>query len=495
MSKEEQYFDERLRWIDECRVHNINPYPNHFRRTAIAEEMRKQFGGTERKALEEKTSRVSMAGRIVGKREMGATGFASIRDMSGDIQFMVGKKFTHSESFSMFEQAGIGDIVGATGHITKTMKGELTLRVEEFFILVRSLHPLPKEYYGFKDVENRYRKRYEDLIVNSATREVFRKRFEIISELRHYLNQRQFIEVETPMLLTSSGGATARPFSTHHNALNLDMYLRVAPELFLKRLVIGGMEQVYEINRNFRNEGVSTRHNPEFTMLEFYKAYADYKDLMKLSEDMLRTICEKVHKTTTLEYQGERYDFAKPFERLTMKEAILRYNEELDESALDDQKMLTQYIKSRDIKIKGKMDTGNLLTVIFERTVEHQLQQPTFITMFPLAVSPLARCNEEVPEFVDRFELFIAGMEVANGFSELNDSEDQKRRLQEQALNKAEGDDEAMHYDADYIEALEYGLPPTAGEGIGIDRLVMLFTDAPSIRDVILFPHMRPKES
>lgn len=494
MSKEEQYYQERVQWLAKRRAAGQHPYPNDFQRKDLIADLCSACSDMERDALEAKAQPACIAGRIVGKRAMGGTGFANLRDMSGDIQLMFGKQFSDADTFSLYDaDLDVGDIVGIVGAVTKTLKGELTVRVKKMDILVKALRPIPKEFYGIKDVEQRYRKRYLDLITNAESREVFRYRANTISAIRQFLDNRGFLEVETPMMQTLPGGATARPFVTHHNALDMDLYLRVAPELFLKRLVVGGMEQVYEINRNFRNEGVSRKHNPEFTMVEFYQAYARYQDLMDMTEEMLRSVCERVTGAQQFEYQGQACDFSKPFHRLTMSEALLHHNQDLNDATLQDFDKLKAYAHTHQVSCDAINDLGKLQAALFEKTVEPQLMEPTFITAFPLAISPLARCSENAPDQVDRFELFIAGMEMANGFSELNDPADQKQRLLQQAQEKVAGDDEAMYYDGDYIEALEWGLPPTAGEGIGIDRLVMLLTDSASIRDVILFPHMRPK--
>ena len=387
----------------------------------------------------------------------------------------------------------LGDIVAATGEVFKTGKGELSVRVSEIRLLTKSLRPLPDKHKGLSDTEVRYRQRYVDLIANEEVRETFIVRSKIINAIRRFMDADDFMEVETPMLQMIPGGATARPFVTYHNALDQDMYLRIAPELYLKRLVVGGFERVYEINRNFRNEGLSTRHNPEFTMLEFYQAYTDYHHLMDFTENMLRHIAEEVIGETTIDYQDIALDFAEPFSRMTVLDSILNNVEGVTEKELTDIASLTKLAEKFGIEVKESWGVGKIQMEIFDEKVEHLLQQPTFITEYPTEVSPLARCNDSNPEITDRFELFIAGKEIANGFSELNDSEDQAKRFHAQVAEKDAGDIEAMHFDSDYITALEYGLPPAAGEGIGIDRLVMLYTDSASIRDVLLFPHMRPQ--
>lgn len=467
-----------------------NAFPNSFRRDAYAADLQAEFGEIEKADLEEKDHKVSIAGRIV--RNRGA--FMLLQDMTGQIQAYINRKALSPELLAEQKTWDLGDIIGVSGPVHKSGKGDLYIDMQEAQLLTKSLRPLPDKHHGLSDMEMRYRQRYVDLIVNEESRETFQMRSKIISTIRRFLEDRRFMEVETPMLQTIPGGATARPFVTHHNAMDMSMYLRIAPELYLKRLVVGGFERVFEINRNFRNEGTSTRHNPEFTMIEFYQAYADYKDLMDLTEDMLRTVAQKVLGTTTVTYQGSEYDFGAPFVRMSMLDSILHYNPELTAADLETLESATAVAKKLKIDVKPIWGLGKLWTEIFEETAEHKLDQPTFITEYPAEVSPLARRNDDNDFITDRFEFFVGGREIANGFSELNDSEDQAERFKRQVAEKDAGDDEAMHYDADYINALEYGLPPTAGEGIGIDRLVMLFTDAPSIRDVLLFPHMKPQD-
>jgi lysyl-tRNA synthetase class 2 len=387
----------------------------------------------------------------------------------------------------------LGDIVGAEGRLFKTKTGELSVQCDELRLLTKALRPLPEKFHGLTDQESRYRQRYLDLIMNEASRRTFQTRTRVVQFIRSYLDRRGFLEVETPMMQVIPGGATARPFITHHNALDMQLFLRIAPELYLKRLVVGGFEKVYEINRNFRNEGLSTRHNPEFTMLEFYEAYADYRDLMDLTEDMLRRLTIEILGTTTVSYQGETYDFGKPFARMTVKESILRFNPALDPVDLDDLAAARAVAARLDVPLKDSWGLGKVQIELFEKTVEGRLSDPTFITAYPTEVSPLARRNDADPFVTDRFEFFVGGREIANGFSELNDAEDQAERFRRQVQEKEAGDAEAMHFDADYVRALEHGMPPTAGEGIGIDRVVMILTDSPSIRDVLLFPHMRPE--
>ncbi|MEQ9511235.1 MAG: lysine--tRNA ligase, partial [Alloalcanivorax xenomutans] len=387
----------------------------------------------------------------------------------------------------------LGDIVGVRGKLCKSGKGDLYVMMDDYRLLTKALRPLPEKHKGLTDTEARYRQRYVDLIVNDDSRRAFQIRSQVVAGIRNYLVAQGFIEAETPMLQVIPGGATARPFITHHNSLDLDMYLRIAPELYLKRLVVGGFEKVFEINRNFRNEGLSTRHNPEFTMLEFYQAYAGYQDLMDLTEDMLRTLARDVLGTTEIQYQGEVYDFGKPFARLSVFDSILQFNPDMDAAELADEQGARRIAEGLGIPLKPIWGLGKVQIEIFEKTVEHRLKDPTFITDYPTEVSPLARRRDDNPFVTERFEFFVGGREIANGFSELNDAEDPAERFKHQVADKEAGDDEAMFFDEDYINALEHGLPPTAGEGIGIDRLVMLFTDSPSIRDVILFPHMRPQ--
>jgi lysyl-tRNA synthetase class 2 len=429
---------------------------------------------------------------MMAKRIMGKAAFTHLKDMSGKIQLFIQRDSLPEGLYLSFKKWDLGDIVGAEGVMFKTKTGELSVKVDSLRLLTKSVRPLPEKFHGLTDTESRYRQRYIDLIMNDASRDVFKTRVQVIQYIRNFLNGRNFMEVETPMMQAIPGGATARPFTTYHNALDMDLFLRIAPELYLKRLVVGGFERVYEINRNFRNEGLSTRHNPEFTMIEFYEAYADYHDLMDTTEAMLRGITEEVLGSTTVNYQGDTYDFGKPFARMTIKESILHFNPELSEAQLDDMEQARAVAEGLGIPLKESYGLGKVQIEIFEKTVEHRLMHPTFITAYPTEVSPLARRNDDDPFVTDRFEFFVGGREIANGFSELNDYEDQAERFRAQVAEKEAGDDEAMHYDEDYVTALEHGMPPTAGEGIGIDRLVMLFTDSPSIRDVLLFPHMRP---
>ncbi len=464
-------------------------FPNHFRRDVLAAELQDRLGDKSKEELEELAQRARVAGRIMARRGP----FLVIQDMSGRIQFYVDKKSLPEELANQIKSWDIGDIVGGEGPVHKSGKGDLYIYLDEAVLLTKALRPLPEKWHGLADQEQRYRQRYVDLIVNQEARQTFVMRSRIIDYIRRYFVDAGFLEVETPMMQVIPGGATARPFVTHHNALDMALYLRIAPELYLKRLVVGGFEKVFEINRNFRNEGLSARHNPEFTMIEFYEAYVDYSHLMDRTEELLRGIAVDILGNPVVAYQGQTYDFGKPFARMSVKEAILHYNPDINADDLDDLEKASAHAKRLGIDVKPTYGLGKVQIEIFEKTVEHELKDPTFITAYPTEVSPLARRNDADPFVTDRFEFFVGGREIANGFSELNDPEDQAERFRRQVEEKEAGDDEAMHFDADYVRALEHGLPPTAGEGIGIDRLVMLFTDSPSIRDVLLFPHMRPE--
>ncbi|MGZ8218879.1 lysine--tRNA ligase [Methylomagnum sp.] len=468
-----------------------NAFPNDFRRDALAEELHAHFGELPSEELEARALPVKMAGRLMTKRIMGKASFAHIQDMSGQMQVFLQRDGLAEGVYEAFKGWDSGDIVAVDGHLFKTKTGELSVKVHDIRLLTKSLRPLPEKFHGLTDAETCYRQRYVDLIMNEDSRRVFLLRSAIVRYIREFLAERGFLEVETPMMQVIPGGARAKPFITHHNALDMDLYLRIAPELYLKRLVVGGFEKVFEINRSFRNEGLSTKHNPEFTMIEFYQAYADYRELMDLTEELLRTMAQAVLGGTEVTYGGEAYDLSKPFRRLTLLESVLHYNPEMKAEDLAERESAARIAQGLGIKVAAGDGLGKIQTEIFEKTVEDKLFEPTFITAYPAEVSPLARRNDENPFITDRFEFFVAGRELANGFSELNDPEDQAERFRKQVEDKDSGDEEAMHYDADYIRALEYGLPPTAGEGIGIDRLVMFFTDSPSIRDVILFPHMR----
>lgn len=469
-------------------------FPTDFRRNVVAGEVLAEYGEKSKEELEENPLRVKVAGRIMTRRIMGKASFCHIQDMSGQIQLYVTRDALPGDFYNeQFKKWDIGDIVGAEGVLFKTNAGELSVKVDDIRLLTKSLRPLPEKYHGIADQEIKYRQRYLDLIMSESSRKTFLLRSRIVAYIREFLIERDFLEVETPMMQAIPGGATARPFVTHHNALDMQLFLRIAPELYLKRLVVGGFERVFEINRNFRNEGLSTRHNPEFTMLEFYQAYAEYGDLMDLTEAMLRGLAEEVVGQTMITYQGEDYDFGKPFERMSVFESILRFNPDLTADDINTRERAIKVCEKLHLPVKDGYGLGKLQIEIFEKTVESRLMNPTFITAYPVEVSPLARRNDQDPFITDRFEFFVGGREIANGFTELNDAEDQAARFQKQVEDKEAGDDEAMHFDADYIVALEHGMPPTAGEGIGIDRLVMLFADAPSIRDVLLFPHMRAK--
>ena len=447
-----------------------------------------KYADKSKEELEAAAIPVKIAGRIMLNR--GA--FMVLQDMSGRIQVYVDRKMLPAEQVEAVKHFDLGDIIAAEGTLARSGKGDLYVYMSNVRLLTKSLRPLPDKFHGLTDTEQRYRQRYVDLMVNEEVRETFRVRSKVIAHIRKFLAERDFLEVETPMLQTIPGGAAAKPFETHHNALDMPMFLRIAPELYLKRLVVGGFERVFEINRNFRNEGVSTRHNPEFTMLEFYQAYADYEDNMDLTEELFRELAMAVLGTTDVPYQGKVFHFGEPFARLSVFDSILKYNPEISADDLRDIEKARAIAKKAGADVKGFEGLGKLQTMIFEELVEHKLEQPTFITQYPFEVSPLARRNDDDPSVTDRFELFIGGREIANAYSELNDAEDQAERFHAQVADKNAGDDEAMHFDADFVAALEYGMPPTAGEGIGIDRLVMLLTDSPSIRDVILFPHMRP---
>jgi lysyl-tRNA synthetase, class II len=466
-------------------------YPNDFRRDSLAQEIHQQFNDQDNEELQSKKHKVKVAGRIMLRRIMGKASFIQLQDMSGHIQLYLRKNDLPEGVYAEFKKWDLGDIVGVEGFVFKTKTGELSIHAEQIQLLTKSLRPLPDKFHGLADMEMRYRQRYIDLIANPESMEVFRARIKIIDGIRNFLKQRQYLEVETPMMQVMPGGAAARPFVTHHNALDMPLYLRIAPELYLKRLVVGGFERVFEINRNFRNEGLSVQHNPEFTMLEFYQAYADYNDLIDLTEAMFKELAQEIFGTTKIKYQGNEFDFSKPFAKMSVKESILHFNKDITAAEIDDLAKAKKIAKKLEIPLHENYQLGRIQMQIFEKTVEDKLIQPTFITEYPAEVSPLARRNDDNPLITDRFELIIGGMEIANGFSELNDAEDQAERFRKQVAEKAAGDEEAMPYDEDYITALDYGLPPTAGEGIGVDRLVMLFTDSASIRDVILFPHMK----
>ncbi len=491
---ENQLIAERRSKLNAIREQGV-AFPNDFRRADYAGDLQEEFADKDQwtaEALAATERSIQIAGRMVLKRDMGKASFATIQDMTGRMQLYL-QASTLEQSYDAFKSWDIGDIIAVEGSLMRTKTGELSIKATAIKLLTKSLRPLPDKFHGLSDVEQRYRQRYVDLIVNPEARDVFVKRSKIISAMRGWLDARRFLEVETPMMHYIPGGAAAKPFMTHHNALGLDLYLRVAPELYLKRLTVGGMERIYEINRNFRNEGVSTRHNPEFTMLELYEAYATYSEIMDLTEGVIRDIAKQVLGTTELVWEENNIDVGPAFRRWSMIDAVLEHNPEIKREELRNIEVMKQHCQRLGIKLKKGYGWGKILLEVFEKTVEHTLIQPTFITDHPVEVSPLARANDHDAELTDRFELFINGKEIANGFSELNDAEDQAARFQAQVAAKDEGDDEAMHFDADYIRALEIGLPPTGGLGIGIDRLVMLLTNSASIRDVLLFPYMRPQ--
>ena len=482
-------------------------YPHKFTTTHAIPQIVAEYSAKTAAELEANKVEVRIAGRLMGIRLMGKAAFAHLQQAGQRLQVYVKKDAVGDKGWELFKLLDIGDHAGIRGYLFRTRTGELTVHVDEITFLAKDLLPLPEKWHGLTDVETRYRQRYVDLVMNPEVREVFVKRSKVVQALRRFFDARGYVEVETPMMHPIAGGAVARPFTTHHNTLDIDLFLRIAPELYLKRLIVGGLERVYEINRNFRNEGISTQHNPEFTMMEFYEAYRDYRYLMDFTEELLRELAQKVLGTLKLPYGEHMIDIGAPFDRLTIAEAIQRHHPEFTPEQLADRDWLLSRIAgsgfglqhgdvdASDRARKESMGVGSLQLALFEETTEQKLVQPTFIVDYPAEVSPLARRNDAHPELTDRFELYIAGREMANGFSELNDPEDQAERFEQQAKAKAAGDEEAMYYDADYIRALEYGMPPAAGEGIGIDRLAMLFTDSPSIRDVILFPQMRPEAS
>jgi lysyl-tRNA synthetase class 2 len=489
-SSDNRLVAERRSKLDALRKEGF-AFPNSRRRTALAGQLLSTYGDYDNDTLEADSIRVSVGGRLMAKRVMGKASFAKLQDRSGQIQIFLQRDALTPEVYQAFKSWDMGDILWAEGVLFRTRTGELTVKAGKIELLTKSLRPLPEKFHGLSDQEMRYRQRYVDLIVNEESRRVFRARTEIVQYVRAYLDSMDFLEVETPMMQALPGGAIARPFVTYHNALDRDLYLRIAPELYLKRLVVGGFERVYEINRSFRNEGVSTRHNPEFTMLELYMAFADCDAVMDLLESMMRSLAATLFENSEVSYQGEQYDLSQPFDRLSVEDAVARYNPDLDPDRLRDADYLRDACRQLEIKVEGSYGPGKLLIEIFEKTVEERLMAATFITGYPAEVSPLARRSDRDPWLVDRFELFVAGRELANGFSELNDPEDQAERFRAQASQKAAGDEEAMFFDEDYIMALEFGMPPTAGLGVGIDRLVMFLTDSPSIRDVLLFPLLR----
>ena len=494
---ENQIIAERREKLHALREQGI-AYPNDFRPTHHAADLQATYADTDKEALEASPQHVAIAGRMMLKRVMGKASFATVQDGSGQIQFFVTPNDVGAETYDAFKKWDLGDIVAARGELFRTNKGELSVKCTELRLLSKALRPMPDKFHGLADQEMRYRQRYVDLIVTPETRNTFRARTKTIASIRKFMGDADFMEVETPMLHPIPGGATAKPFVTHHNALDMQMFLRIAPELYLKRLVVGGFERVFEINRNFRNEGVSPRHNPEFTMMEFYAAYTDYAWLMDFTEQLIRQAAIDASGTAVLTYQGRELDLSKPFHRLTIVQAIQKYAPQYTNEQLADAAFLRTELKKFGVDTNQpaflNAGVGSLQLALFEETAESQLWEPTYIIDYPIEVSPLARASDTLPGITERFELFITGREIANGFSELNDPEDQAARFKKQVEQKDAGDEEAMFYDADYIRALEYGMPPTGGCGIGIDRLIMLLTDSASIRDVILFPHLRRED-
>ena len=492
LQDENQIIALRREKLNQLRQEGI-AFPNDFRRDAFAGDLQKRHNASDKETLENQNISVKVAGRIMLKRLMGKASFVTLSDMTGRIQLYIQKDKVGEDVYNAFKHWDLGDIIGAEGQLMKTNHGELSVRVVSIRLLSKSLRPLPEKHLGLTDQEQKYRQRYVDLIANQDSKDIFIKRSQIIQTVRQAMINERYLEVETPMMHPIPGGASAKPFVTHHNTLDIDLYLRVAPELYLKRLVVGGLERVFEINRNFRNEGMSVRHNPEFTMIEFYEAFADYKRMMEMTENIIRACAQQVSGSLKITYNNQEVDLEKPFERLTIIEAIKKYNPQYTDEQLSDENWLKKEIVKHGEEIPHATGLGSLQLALFEGCAESRLWNPTFIIDYPVEVSPLARASDTQPHLTERFELFVVGRELANGYSELNDPEDQSARFKAQVAQKDAGDDEAMHYDADYIRAMEYGLPPTGGCGIGIDRLVMLLTDAQTIRDVILFPQMRPE--
>ena len=484
--------EERRNKLLSLREEGFN-YPISIEIDATVKDLFETYGESTREEVSDANKTVKIAGRMMAKRIMGKSSFSKVVDSSGSIQLFLNSKNLDEKTYNNFKTYDVGDIIWVEGILFRTKTDELTINVGKIEVLSKSLRPLPEKYHGLTDTETRYRKRYLDLIMSDDSKAVFQKRSKIVTTIRAFLDQQDILEVETPMMHPIAGGAIAKPFITHHNTLDRDFFLRIAPELYLKRLVVGGLHRVYEINRSFRNEGISTKHNPEFTMLELYLAYASHEEIMTLVEDMIIDIALTLNGSTTIQYQDREYDLSGPYKRMTLEESVIQYNPKMDPKKLRDRETLLNTCKELRIKTNDDASTGKLLFEIFEKTVEDNLIEPTFITGYPRDVSPLSRANDNDPWLVDRFEFFIAGSELANGFQELNDPDDQSDRFKAQVKERNDGDDEAMVFDQDYIEALEYGMPPTSGLGVGIDRLVMLFTESPSIRDVLLFPHMRNK--
>jgi len=490
MTEENKLVTERKKKLDAIKVNN-KAYPNTFRKKDYANNISEKYRDLEKEDIAEKNIPVSIAGRLLTIRNMGNSSFANLHDESGNIQIYLQKKQVGEDSYLLFNNLDLGDIVGIEGALFKTKTGELTVNTSSIMLLSKSLRPLPEKFHGIADIEIKYRQRYLDLMINPETKSLFKTRSKIVSEIRNFFIEDDYLEVETPMMHMIPGGAAAKPFITHHNSLDLDLYLRIAPELFLKRCIIGGYEKVFEINRSFRNEGLSVKHNPEFTMIEFYCAYQDYIYLMSLIENLFSKIISSLNFSSNFEYQGLQIDFKTPFTKIKFYDSIEKYAKEIDSSKLNDKKYIEDYCSGNNIKISDKGSIVKMHLDIFDKMVEKELINPTFVTHYPTEVSPLSRSFDDEPNLVERFELFIAGREIANGFSELNDPEEQSNRFKEQVNSD---DDEKMSYDEDFVMALEYGMPPTAGAGIGIDRLIMIFTDSASIRDVLLFPHMKPKK-
>ena len=489
---ENEQVQQRKAKLAELRGYGI-AYPNDFERKDLAADLHQQYNHLSNEELTEQNIPIALAGRMMTRRIMGKASFATLQDMSGKIQAYIAKDQINEVHYENFKHWDLGDIIAVQGVLFRTKTGELSIKVSDLRLLVKALRPLPDKFHGLSDIEQRSRQRYLDLMVNEDSRRVFLMRSKIVAGIRRFLGEQGFIEVETPMLQVQAGGAAAKPFHTHHNAMDMELVLRIAPELYLKRLVVGGFEKVFELNRNFRNEGISTRHNPEFTMIEFYQAYANYADMMNLTEQLFKKLAEEVLSSQTIQFQETVIDLNQPFARFALKESIAHFNSEIKVSDLDDMAKASAIAAQHKISILPGSGLGKVQTLLFEELVEKKLKQPTFITQFPTEVSPLSRPNDQDPFVADRFELYVGGQEIANGFSELNDPEDQARRFEDQVKAGQAGDEEAMSYDEDYITALEYGLPPTAGEGIGIDRLVMLFANCASIREVILFPLLRNK--
>ena len=490
MTEENKLITERKKKLEEIKK-NHKAYPNSFKKTDYANNLISNHSNSDKESLEKDAINVSVSGRLLTIRNMGNSSFANLHDESGDIQIYLQKKQVGEDSYKLFNNLDLGDIVGINGTLFKTKTNELTINTESIELLSKSLRPLPEKFHGIADIEIKYRQRYLDLMINPETKNLFKVRSKIISAIRNYFINSNYLEVETPMMHMIPGGAAAKPFITHHNSLDLDLYLRIAPELFLKRCIIGGYEKVFEINRSFRNEGLSVKHNPEFTMIEFYCAYENYLYLMELIEKLFENLLGVLEADIKLDYQENIIDFKTPFTKIKFYDAIEKYAIDIDVSRLNDREYIESYCSSQSIKITDDHSIAKAHLDIFEKLVEKQFINPTFVTHYPTEVSPLSRSFDDNPELVERFELFIAGREIANGFSELNDPQEQSKRFKAQSESN---DDEKMSYDGDFITALEYGMPPTAGAGIGIDRLIMLFTNSPSIRDVLLFPHMKPKK-